>query len=143
MTRFLLSLDQAVDTVFRALREARRGETYVPNAPSATMINVARALIGKRSIEVQITGIRPGEKMHEIMVSEEEAHHCVIRGDYYVILPMLPELIETEQLEPNALPKEFSSEDTLLDLEKTVVLLKKHGLMVEDIDSLAKEELLR
>jgi UDP-glucose 4-epimerase len=92
MTRFLLSLDQAVDTVFTALKEAAPGETYVPNAPSATVENIAKALIGKRSVEMKLVGIRPGEKMHEIMVSEEEAHHCVKRGNYYAILPMLPEL---------------------------------------------------
>ena len=92
MTRFLLSLDQAVDTVFAALREARAGEIYVPDVPSATVINIAQALIGERKIEIKITGIRPGEKMHEIMVSEEEANHCVKRGEFYAIKSMLPEL---------------------------------------------------
>jgi UDP-glucose 4-epimerase len=81
MTRFLLTLNAAVDTVFAALREARPGEIYVPNAPSATVINLARALIGERDIEVLTIGVRPGEKMHEIMVSEEEIHHCVRRGE--------------------------------------------------------------
>src|SRR5258705_4576489 len=92
MTRFLLTLDQAADTVFTALREARAGETYVPRAPSATVQNIARALIGKKGIQTKIIGVRPGEKMHEIMVSEEEEHHCVARGDYFAIRPMLPEL---------------------------------------------------
>jgi UDP-glucose 4-epimerase len=142
MTRFLLSLDQAVDTVFTALREARPGETFVPRAPSATMLNIAEALIGDRDIEIKITGIRPGEKMHEIMVSEEEAHHCVARGDYYAILSMLPELSDPQSNEPNALSKEFSSEDTVLSLEQTIALLKDHNLMVEDVE-LEDTELLR
>ena len=85
MTRFLLSLEQAVDTVITAIREAKAGETYVPRAPSATVFNIAKALIGNQTIEIRETGIRPGEKMHEIMVSEEEANHCVARGDYYAI----------------------------------------------------------
>ena len=72
MTRFLLSLDHAVDTVFAALSEARPAEIYVPRVPSATMVNVAAALIGHREIPIKVTGIRPGEKIHEIMVSEEE-----------------------------------------------------------------------
>ncbi|MDQ2697033.1 MAG: polysaccharide biosynthesis protein, partial [Pseudomonadota bacterium] len=67
MTRFLLTLNQAVDTVFAALHHARPGETFVPNAPAATVINIARALIEDRDIDIRITGIRPGEKMHEIM----------------------------------------------------------------------------
>ncbi|VVB88626.1 Polysaccharide biosynthesis protein [uncultured archaeon] len=142
MTRFLLSLNQAVDTVFIALREAKRGETYVPIAPAATILNIAKALIGKRRIEIKVTGIRPGEKMHEIMVSEEEANHCVKRGEYYAIRPMLPELCDTEQ-EPNALTKEFSSADTVLDLEGTIALLRKHRLMIEDVDLSQGGELLR
>jgi FlaA1/EpsC-like NDP-sugar epimerase len=143
MTRFLLSLDQAVDTVFTALREARPGETYVPRAPSATVVNIARALIGERGIETKVVGIRPGEKMHEIMVSEEEIHHCVQRGDYLAIRPMLPELRRDEPVAPNVLTKEFSSEDTMVDFDGTVALLKRHRLMVEDVDLAAEGELLR
>lgn len=143
MTRFLLSLDQAVDTVFTALREAMRGETYVPNAPAATVLNIAKALIGERRIEIKVTGIRPGEKMHEIMVSEEEANHCVKRGDYYVIRPMLPELRDSVESEANALTKEFSSADTMIDYEKTITLLHQHSLMVEDVDLSQGGELLR
>lgn len=143
MTRFLLSLNQAVETLFAALRFAKRGETYVPKAPAATVINIAKALIGRRKIDIKITGIRPAEKMHEIMVSEEEATHCVRRGNYYAILPMLPELRKLSKHEPVALKKEFSSEDTALDFSGTVALLKKHKIMVEDIDLSHGEELLR
>ncbi|TMH67071.1 MAG: polysaccharide biosynthesis protein, partial [Betaproteobacteria bacterium] len=121
--------DQAADTVFAALREAQPGETYVPRAPSATVENIARALIGSRRIETKVIGIRPGEKMHEIMVSEEEAHHCVRRGEYFSILPMLPELRRDAKAESNALSGEFSSADTLLDLPGTVELLRRHNLM--------------
>ena len=72
MTRFLLSLDQAVDTIFAALRGAKRGETYIPRVPSSKVTDIAQALIGDRKIKMVITGIRPGEKIHEILVSEEE-----------------------------------------------------------------------
>ncbi len=142
MTRFLLSLDQAVDTVFAALAGARRGETYVPRAPSATVENIAKALIGNRGIAMKVIGIRPGEKMHEIMVSEEEANHSVRRGEYYAILPMLPELRATATAEANALTSEFSSADTVLDLKGTTGLLRKHQLMPDDAGS-AAAELLR
>jgi|SRR5215471_20811075 len=143
MTRFLLSLDDAVDTVFSALRDARRGETYVPNARSATVLNIAKALIGKRDIELRVMGIRPGEKMHEIMISEEEVHHCVRRGNYYAIRPMLPELRSDTADDANALESEFSSADTVLDLRQTVALLKRHKLMLEDVSALDQEELMR
>jgi UDP-glucose 4-epimerase len=143
MTRFLLSLDQAVDTVFTALNEAGPGETYVPNAPSATVENIAKALIGKRDVEMKVVGIRPGEKMHEIMVSEEEAHHCVKRGDYYAILPMLPELAARTKEKRGALSREFSSADNVLDLEGTGALLKRHRLMPDDVEQAELGELLR
>lgn len=142
MTRFLLSLDQAVDTVFAALREAKPGETYVPRAPSATVLNIARALIGNRDLEIQVIGARPGEKMHEIMVSEEEIHHTVARGQFFAIRPMLPELRDSPPVESNALTKEFSSADMVLDLEETERLLREHRLMVEDIEQ-TSGELLR
>lgn len=128
MTRFLLSLNQAVDTVFAALRMARPGETIVPDAPSATVENIARALIGARDIEMRITGIRPGEKMHEIMVSDEESHHTVRRGDYFAIQSMLPELNPDKG--ERVLDKEFSSADRVLSLEDTVTLLEQNHLMV-------------
>lgn len=142
MTRFLLSLNQAVDTVFTALREARRGETYVPRAPAATVMNLAKALIGDRRIATRIIGVRPGEKMHEIMVSEEEIHHCARRGDYLAIRPMLPELRQDDAAEESVLQKEFSSEDTVIDLPETIALLKRHRLLLDDVD-LAAGELLR
>jgi UDP-glucose 4-epimerase len=143
MTRFLLSLDDAVDTVFAALKEAKRGETYVPRAPSATVMNVARALIGDRTIDLQTIGVRPGEKLHEILISEEEVHHCVRRGGYYAIQPMLPELRQGGRAEQNALEKEYSSADDVLDLPDTIALLKKHRLMVDEADLGDQPELLR
>ena len=91
MTRFLLTLDRAVDTVFAALGGARPGEIYVPRVPAARVVDLAAALIGDRDIPITFTGIRPGEKVHEIMVSEEECYRTIARGAYYVICPMLPE----------------------------------------------------
>ncbi len=131
MTRFLLSLDDAVDTVFTALAHAFPGETFVPRVPSARMTDVAAALIGDRNIETTITGIRPGEKTHEIMVSEEEAHHTVECGNWYAILPMLPEL-RRRRFDGPALSGEYSSADSLMSLEQTTELLHTRGLMVED-----------
>ena len=143
MTRFLLNLDQAVDTVFAALKETKPGETYVPDAPSATILNIARALIGDRKIDIKITGIRPGEKMHEIMVSGEEAFRTVRRGNYYAIKPMLPELNGIVKNGQQALTSEFSSQDKSLTLDETIHLLKHNRLMVEDIETATNEELLR
>ena len=130
MTRFLLSLEQAVDTVFAVMRESKAGETYVPDVAAATVMNIAKALMDKREIEIKITGVRPGEKIHEIMVSEEECHRTTKRGDYYVILPMLPELRSDEGATISELAKEFSSSDNVVDLNGTTALLHKHGVLI-------------
>ncbi|GAB4143979.1 MAG: polysaccharide biosynthesis protein [Planctomycetaceae bacterium] len=135
MTRFLMSLDEAVDCVFEAIRTAKAGETIVPRAPSSTIHNLATALIGKRDIKIEVTGIRPGEKMHEIMISDEESHQSVRRGDYFAIRPMLPELQSAaEESETVGLTKEFSSADTVMTLEETVALLEKNNLLVGQAD---------
>ena len=143
MTRFLLSLEQAVDTVLAALLGAKAGETFVPRAPSASVLNIAKALIGKRKVKIQVTGVRPGEKLHEVLVSEEEIHHCVRRGAYYVIRPMLPELRAARERESNALKGEYSSGDDVLNLEATVALLERHRLMLDGREAAPRTELLR
>jgi len=141
MTRFLLSLNDAVDAIFVAVRQARRGETYIPRVPSALVMNVARALIGDRPIEIEEIGLRPGEKRHEILVSEEEVPRTVERGGWYVIRPMLPELKGKEPVQP-ALSKEYSSADQVMSLDETVDLLRRQRLMVEDYTP-ATMEMLR
>jgi FlaA1/EpsC-like NDP-sugar epimerase len=144
MTRFLLSLEQAVDTVVAALAGAQPGETYIPIVPGARMIDIARALIGKRSIEIKVTGVRPGEKFDEILISEEEVNHTTRRGDYYVIRPILPELQNVIEPHEPALSGEFSSGDFVLDYPGTIELLLRNKLMIDDtIDATVTKELLR
>lgn len=141
MTRFLLSLDDAVDTVFAALEGAEAGETFIPIAPSATVLNIAKALVGDKKIEIKVNGIRPGEKIHETLISEEEIYHTVKKGRYYAIKSMLPELSgEFNRKEP-IMPTEYSSRDSVLNFEDTVALLKRHNLL--EVDSSNAEELLR
>jgi len=113
MTRFLLSLDQAVDMVFAAARHALPGEIYVPKVSAARVVDLAKALINGRDIPITYTGIRPGEKIHEIMISEEECYRTVERNGYYVITPMLPEL-RSAPIDQPALTSEYSSANVTL-----------------------------
>ncbi len=124
MTRFLLSLDRAVDTVFAAIRDGFRGETFVPKVLAAKITDVAKALMGEKDLPIHYTGIRPGEKIHEIMVSEEECFRTVERGDYFVILPVLPELRGSAEVS-NALESEYSSKDNNISVEELRELLGK------------------
>ena len=132
MTRFLLSLDRAVDVVFAAVSEAKKGETYIPRSPSARTVDIADAMIGSRNIRKNIIGIRPGEKCHEILISEEECFRTIIKEDYYVILPIVPELRQENLSNVDTLDKEYSSADNIITLEKVKAILEKNKLMVDD-----------
>jgi UDP-glucose 4-epimerase len=141
MTRFLLSLDQAVDTIFAALKGARRGQTYIPKVPSAKMVDIAKILIGNRDIKTVTTGIRPGEKVHEILVSEEEANRTIDLGNYYVILPILPELNPPgDEVVP--IGHEYSSADNLMSYNDVKDQLTRFNLLLEQNPAL-NGELLR
>jgi UDP-glucose 4-epimerase len=122
MTRFLLSLDRAVDTVLAALTVGNRGETYVPKVPAARIVDVARALMGKKDLPIRFTGIRPGEKIHEIMVSEEECFRTVDEAEYFVIRPVLPELRDGSDT-AETLQTEYSSKDNNLGVDELRPLL--------------------
>ena len=129
MTRFLISLDHAVDTVFAALRQGKAGETYVPYAPAARITDIAAALIGDRGVPVTVTGVRPGEKTHEILVSEEEATRTVRRGDYLAVGPILPELESGPHDGDQPFEGvEYSSGDDLLDADGVAELLERNEL---------------
>ena len=115
MTRFLLSLDHAVDTVFEALTKGKPGQTFVPKVPAANIVDLAKAIMGDKELPITYTGIRPGEKVHEIMVSEEECYRTIEQGNYYVILPVLPELRDGGEF-VQALTTEYSSRDNNISI---------------------------
>ncbi len=138
MTRFLLSLDEAVAVIFAAVRDAGRGETYVPRALSARIVDVAAELIGDRPIEMRIVGVRPGEKLHESLVSAEEAERTHRRGDYYVIDPILPELRASGDRGPK-LDHEFVSSDGVASRAEVCDLLIRRKLMLDQVLELEGE----
>lgn len=131
MTRFLLTLDSAVDTIFAAIRTGLPGDIYVPRAPAARVVDIAAALIGNRPIEQVITGIRPGEKTHESLVSEEEAGRTTKRGNWYAIQPMLPE-VSANRNPHECLAREYSSGDNVMTPAETAALLSSNGLLLPE-----------
>jgi len=143
MTRFLISLDEAVQTVAAAIEHGEPGDTFVPIAPSATVMNIAKALIGDKKIKIDITGIRPGEKMHEILISEEEIHHCSRKGNYYAINSMLPELTNGKKFDTSPFKDQYSSANDVLNVEDTIALLEKHKLTIQHAKIEPSGELLR
>jgi UDP-N-acetylglucosamine 4,6-dehydratase len=88
MTRFWISLDQAVDLVFFALEEMVGGEVFIPKIPSMRVTDLARAIAP--GADMDVIGIRPGEKLHEVLMTADEARHSVDAGGVYVVLPEHP-----------------------------------------------------
>jgi UDP-N-acetylglucosamine 4,6-dehydratase len=85
MTRFWITLERGVQFVLQCLGEMRGGEIFVPKIPSMKLIDLAR-VIGP-DCEMEIVGRRPGEKLHEVMVTEDDAQNTLEYDDFYAILP--------------------------------------------------------
>lgn len=85
MTRFWISLDQGVEFVVRCVENMRGGEVFIPKIPSMKMVDLARAIAP--GAKIRMIGIRPGEKLHEVLISVDEARTSVELEDMYVVQP--------------------------------------------------------
>lgn len=85
MTRFVITLDQGVRFVMSCLADMHGGEVFVPKLPSMTVVDLVPLIIPNG--EYDVVGIRPGEKLHEVMIPREEARNSVDMGDHYIIQP--------------------------------------------------------
>jgi UDP-N-acetylglucosamine 4,6-dehydratase len=88
MTRFWITLDQGVDFVVRCTEQMQGGEVFVPKIPSMRIVDLAKALAP--GCDVRVTGIRAGEKLHELLISEDEARNTLEFGDMFVLQPIFP-----------------------------------------------------
>ena len=127
-TRFLLTLDVATNIVTDAIRSAEAGDIYVPNLPSIHILDLVKAMIGKRKIDIDIIGLRPGEKIHEILISEEEIPRTIKRRDYYVLCPVLPK-IRKVKVEKPILTEELSSADSCMTGKELQEFLEAEGYL--------------
>lgn len=132
MTRFILTLDNAIDLVFKSVEYALGGEIFVLKIPAHTVTDLAEVMIeasGKK-LKITETGIRPGEKIHETLVSPTESIRTIEKENLYIILPQV-EIKEIEKKYKNYNNKNlyrFSS-DTAERLTKSQIktMLKKEG----------------
>jgi UDP-N-acetylglucosamine 4,6-dehydratase len=88
MTRFWITLPQAVDLVLYALAHMTGGEIFIPKIPSMRVVDLAEAMAP--GVPREFIGIRPGEKLHEVLVTADESRHTIDAGDVYVVLPEHP-----------------------------------------------------
>ncbi len=127
MTRFLISLEQAVDTIVHAYRDSYPGDIFIPIIPASSIIDVAKAIKEDADVDIKFIGIRPGEKLDEVLISEEEAFRTVKRGEYYIIKPILPELNYNPD-EEIVREFEYRSNEDMMTFEETRVLLEENKL---------------
>jgi FlaA1/EpsC-like NDP-sugar epimerase len=131
MTRFLMTLDQSVDLVFHAMTQARGGEIFVRKAPACTVQALAESMRLKYSPQgarhpIKVVGIRPGEKLHEVLVNEYEMQRVTEEKTYFTIHP---EYRLATRLSPQHLGAEYTSANTrqLTSSEQIGELLKMMG----------------
>jgi UDP-N-acetylglucosamine 4,6-dehydratase len=101
MTRFWITLDEGVEFVVKNFQRMQGGEIFVPKIPSIRIIDLVESISGNR--EYDLVGIRPGEKLHEVMVPEEMAHHSLEFDDHYVITPAIKFFDKTINYQKNKL----------------------------------------
>ena len=128
MTRFVLTLSQAIDLVFYSLKNGKGGEIFVKKAPATKMVNLARAYAelktGKKNYPLEYIGIRAGEKIDEVLVSEEEMRRVSEKKDHFVI--KRESLIDKNFLKKSTKLTEYGSGTiTPLNIDELKSLMKK------------------
>ena len=134
MTRFNISLDGGVEMVMHAMENAWGGELFVPKIPSYRIMDVAEA-IGP-DCEKEVVGIRPGEKIHEEMITASDSYNTWELGKYYVILPQRPRFALEEFVQSfsaNKVPEGFNYNSGENDEWETVDSLR--ALIREHVDA--------
>ena len=125
MTRFWLTLEQGARFVARCIETMKGGEIFVPKIPSMRITDLARVIAP--DCEVEIIGIRPGEKLHEVLLTEDEARHSKDMGDYFAIEPELRFWQKNDGHEGKPLPEGFrySSENNTawLDADELISMI--------------------
>ena len=106
MTRFFMSLNDSIDLILTAIREGESGDTFIPKTTSYRLLDIAERFSQRYSKPVKVIGMRPGEKLHESLISDSECYRTVDKTTHYVIKPCY-NVVVTEPI------REYSSKDTV------------------------------
>jgi UDP-N-acetylglucosamine 4,6-dehydratase len=128
MTRFWLTLEQGIEFVVTCIEQMRGGEVFVPKIPSMSIMDLAQAIAP--GCEIAYTGIRSGEKLHEVLISEDESRHTRDAGDRYVVIPEHEWWTTSPDEVGTVLPPNFVYTSDKND----------HWLTMDDLKALAEEE---
>jgi UDP-N-acetylglucosamine 4,6-dehydratase len=130
MTRFWIGMERAIDLVLLALQNGLGGEVFVPRLPACTVDVLARAMAP--GLPIETIGIRPGEKMHETMITFDESHNAIEYDNYFVIKPSYAAWGGPERTDGNPVTERFSySSDVTyaLNVDETRDLLRELGFI--------------
>jgi UDP-N-acetylglucosamine 4,6-dehydratase len=129
MTRFWITLQQGVNFVLKSIQAMKGGEIFVPKIPSMSMVDVARALAPE--LPHTIVGIRPGEKLHEALITEDDARNTVDIGDRYVITPSIRFASFGDYGEATKVPHGFrytsDKNENILSIQEFLRLMPERG----------------
>ncbi len=135
MTRFFLTIEDAIKLLFKATFESRGGEIFVMKMPTCKIVDLANVLIedsGKEKVDIEVLGIRPGEKLHELLFSEYESQSTVyFDQEYFVILPSIT-VKGLQDHYASFKPVElenYNSSENLMSQEELKKLLQKGGFI--------------
>lgn len=119
MTRFLLTLDDAIDLVIFAVENMKGGETFIKKAPAVRIFDLARVISeqAKAPFNPVIIGMLPGEKIHEILITEEELFRASDLGSYYVVQP------NWIKCDSRTVEREYSSDQNLVESDEEILQL--------------------
>jgi FlaA1/EpsC-like NDP-sugar epimerase len=134
MTRFVMSINQAVDLIFEASNMAKGGEIFIFKMPSLRIGDLAEVMIEEslKNIKIENTGIRPGEKMYESLMTEEEAEHALETEDMFIILPQIDtadKVYEYKGTKPTKLKKYTSKDVNLMSKDEIRKMLSEEDLL--------------
>lgn len=136
MTRFFLTIKDAIKLLFKATFESHGGEIFVMKMPTCKIIDLAQVLIDQYSPDKEViieeSGIRPGEKLHELLLTEFESHNTIVYdSEYFVILPTIPikGLMEYYEDFPHVDLDTYSSSDNIIQYEQIKTMLKDGGFL--------------
>ena len=125
MTRFWITLDQGVDFVLNAIDNTRGGEIFVPKIPSMNIVFLAKSIAPEA--EIIVTGIRPGEKLHECLLSEDEARTTIEQEKMFIVLPHHPWWEEASTPEGKPVPEGFTYTSSM----------NEHWLSIDELTEMA------
>jgi len=129
MTRFWITLEQGVRFVIKSLERMHGGEIFVPKIPSMNIVDLAKAVAPE--CETEIVGIRPGEKLHEVMISEDNSKNTIEMDDCYVIKPAFNWWDSNHHSDARLVPTDFSYRSDNNDAWLSVEELRK---MIDELD---------